>query len=377
MIIGIDASNIKAGGGLTHLIEIINFIDVDYLIDNKVFIVGGNHLDKLILKKNVEIIKPVFLVKNSFFLATIWKLFVAENWFVKNVDIVFTPGGTFYSKKIPYISMSQNMLVFEDIERNRFNSKLSIFRYKILEFLQVRSLSYSSGNIFISDYAKKFISNKHKSISSVKSGIISHGISDIFVQKPKKQKCAEFFSFDRPFKFLYVSIINAYKHQWNVVQAVNDLREEGLPIALDLIGISKKKYLDKLEQILNKTSGSNYLGFVPYNDLYQYYHRSDAFIFASSCENMPNILVEAMSAGLPVVSSNYGPMPEILGDSGIYFDPIEVISIKKAIKKVFLDEKLRTNIAVSSFEKSKKYSWIRCSSETFNFIKNQYETVTS
>ena len=34
-----------------------------------------------------------------------------------------------------------------------------------------------------------------------------------------------------------------------------------------------------------------------------YYHDADAFLFASSCENMPNILLEAMISGLPIISS--------------------------------------------------------------------------
>ena len=38
------------------------------------------------------------------------------------------------------------------------------------------------------------------------------------------------------------------------------------------------------------------------------------FIFASTCENMPNILIEGMSSGLPILCSNYLPMPEFLKD---------------------------------------------------------------
>ena len=42
-------------------------------------------------------------------------------------------------------------------------------------------------------------------------------------------------------------------------------------------------------------------------------------IFASSCENMPNSLVEGMASGLPIACSDRGPMPEILKkDGGLY-----------------------------------------------------------
>ena len=49
--------------------------------------------------------------------------------------------------------------------------------------------------------------------------------------------------------------------------------------------------------------------------------KADIFVFASSCENMPNTLIEAMAAGLPIASSYRGPMIEILKDGGIYFNP--------------------------------------------------------
>ena len=41
----------------------------------------------------------------------------------------------------------------------------------------------------------------------------------------------------------------------------------------------------------------HYRGSIPYADLHATYHAADAFIFASSCENLPNIMIEAMSAG--------------------------------------------------------------------------------
>ena len=55
--------------------------------------------------------------------------------------------------------------------------------------------------------------------------------------------------------------------------------------------------------------------------------RAHLFVFASSCENMPNTLVEAMASGLPIACSDRGPMPEILRDGGTYFDPENEVTI--------------------------------------------------
>ena len=76
-----------------------------------------------------------------------------------------------------------------------------------------------------------------------------------------------------------------------------------------------------------------------------------------------------MAAGLPIVSSNRGPMPEILGDSGIYFDPRNVSSIVEAVRSLVIDDVLRRRLAMTGFEKSQAYSWEKNASKTFSFLK--------
>jgi len=58
-------------------------------------------------------------------------------------------------------------------------------------------------------------------------------------------------------------------------------------------------------------------GVVPPNDLATLLAEFDLFIFASSCENMPNTLLEGMASDLPIACSNRGPMPEVLRDGGV------------------------------------------------------------
>ena len=53
----------------------------------------------------------------------------------------------------------------------------------------------------------------------------------------------------------------------------------------------------------------------------EHLREAELFVFASSCENLPNILIEGMAAGLPIACSRRPPMPEVLGDAGESFDP--------------------------------------------------------
>ena len=114
------------------------------------------------------------------------------------------------------------------------------------------------------------------------------------------------------------------------------------------------------------------IGFVRHDRIPQLLAAADIFVFASSCENMPNTLVEAMASGMPIASSNRGPMPEILLDGGLYFDPEDPTSISDALHRIIVNEELRISTAERSKELSEQYSWARCASETMKFL---HETI--
>lgn len=361
----IDATNIKAGGGLTHLKRIIESYPFN---DIKFELIGGDWLDAIENKNNI--LKRIFpaafksVLKQEFF-----KFFKLKSY-LKNANIAFVPGGTFSSKSINYISMSQNMLVFENEERNRFPKSLTWLRYILLEKLQVRSFKNATGIIYISKYAKQYIEKKYPFLQSKRSTVIYHGISDDFRQKPKKQKSIDCYSKEKPFKLLYVSIINYYKHQWNLIEAVKALRKKGYNIELELIGPMFEALKSKMEEALKDSEDFiNYKGKISYDYIASSYKNTDMFIFASTCENMPNILVEAMSAGLPILCSKYGPMPEILKDAGLFMDPTNIDSITENLEKLLIDIETRQEIAQKAYHYSLEFSWEKTAIETINFIK--------
>jgi glycosyltransferase involved in cell wall biosynthesis len=84
---------------------------------------------------------------------------------------------------------------------------------------------------------------------------------------------------------------------------------------------------------------------------------------------MPNTLIEAMSVGLPIACSDRGPMPEVLKQSGVYFNPDSPLSIANAIESYLKDELLVRNNAKNANQLSINYSWERCSRETIAFLR--------
>lgn len=374
--IGIDASNIRSGGGLTHLKEILEHADpVTFDID-KIIVWSSTKTLKCLPESPWLIKETHFLLNRSPIFSFLYQITLlplrARTAF--NCNLLFVPGGTFLGRYKKIVSLSQNMLPFEPEEIDRFESWKSRIRLRMLYHTQRRTFNKSNAVIFLTIYAQRNISvhlsNKNKST------VIPHGINPDFLSEPKLQMDMSAYSKKNPFKLLYVSIITAYKHQWNVSKAVLKLSIEGYPVSLELVGGNTKVSLDKLNMVLDLdvNKAIDYKGMIPYQELSNVYKNADGFIFASSCENMPIILIEAMSAGLPIASSNMGPMPEVLSDSAIYFDPLDVDSIYDRLK-LYLDSKsIRSENAIKSYSKSKNFTWKNCSDATFGFLSEIAKT---
>jgi glycosyltransferase involved in cell wall biosynthesis len=163
-----------------------------------------------------------------------------------------------------------------------------------------------------------------------------------------------------------------YKHQLEVVQAVHRLQQAGLPVKLELVGPRWNGYGRRLQALLDALDPRGerlvWHGEVEFATLHEQYHSAELFVFASSCENLPNILLEAMAAGLPIACAERGPMPEVLGEAGVYFDPDDTGSIADAIKTLALNTDLRERVAMQAYQRSLEYSWETCAKETLEFL---------
>ena len=177
---------------------------------------------------------------------------------------------------------------------------------------------------------------------------------------------------ERPFRLLYVSSVDMYKHQWIVAEAVARLRQSGAPVSIEFQGPLYGPAWRKLDAVLRRFDPRGEFlvvkGAVKYDDLPMSYASADGFVFASSCENMPNILLEAMAAGLPIASSRRGPMPAILGDAGVYFDPESVDETASALQRLLSDVESRALWARAAFEKANGFSWKQCAADTYRFL---------
>jgi glycosyltransferase involved in cell wall biosynthesis len=71
------------------------------------------------------------------------------------------------------------------------------------------------------------------------------------------------------------------------------------------------------------------------------YQEARIGVFMSECESCPNILLEAMAAGSPMVVSARMPMPEFAGDAVLYADPARPLEVADQMARLLADSNLR------------------------------------
>ena len=372
MIVAFDGSNIRAGGGVTHLTELLNHCTPEkYNIEKIVVWAPSTTLQLIEDKKWLHKISHPWLDKSlPYILAWRW-FYLAKH--LHNCDLLVSVSGNYTGNFRPYISYCRNMLVFEKTEQQRYSFfSLTRLRLKVLNFVQRRSFKNARLVIFLCEYAR------NKVLQSTKiqdTHIIPHGVSFSFRKENRpEEKDINTYSQNKRYKFLYVSIVNFYKHQWNVVHAFDQLIKLGYPLELHLVGGSYPPALQKLNDSLNKIVPNNqyihYHGKINYKDIHRFYSVADAFIFASTCENMPNIVLEAMANGLPILASHYPPVKELLQEGGLYFDPLAIDDIVQKTQDFICDKDLRKKLAKKALQRSQCYGWQRCAHETFSTITN-------
>ena len=372
-IIGIDAANLRSGGGVTHLVELLSSADVALEHFDSVHVWTGSQTANGLPRKDWLYVHNLPELNGNLLRRSLWQRHkLGDAAREANCDCLLVPGGVFAGRFNPVVTMSQNLLPFESRELFRFGLSATTLRLLALRFLQSMSFRRSDGVIFLSDYAKSVVTSTTGQLRG-EVQVINHGLSPRFLAEPRPQNALEDYSAERPFRILYVSIVNAYKHQWSVVEAVADLRIKGFPLRLDLVGPAEPRPLRRLLKVIKnvdpKGNWVKYTGPIPYTELHQYYKSADLGVFASSCENLPITLLENMASGLPIACSNLGPMPEVLGKAGVYFDPESGESIRDAIEQLVLSPRLRADVAQLAFARSKDFNWERCAKETFSFLE--------
>ncbi|MDP1574182.1 MAG: glycosyltransferase family 1 protein [Coxiellaceae bacterium] len=373
----INAFNIQIGGGLMHLIELLSAADPQRYGFSKVVIFAGEKtLAQLPEKSWLE--KKSHPKLNGNFLSRIkWNLFYL-NRELQDTALLFIPGGTYLGKFRPFVGMFQNALPFEPKETKQFlvSAPTSFLKWRLLRITQGATFSQNTAAISPSGYLKSIIIQAVKKTVVRNFSVIPHGINPIFFAAPRIEN--KLLSQKAEIHISYVSRIDIYKHQSMVVHAVAALRKTGLPVVLHLYGdCGHPLAMQKMHEAMHSVDPGKqfivYHGYIEYENLPIIYQKTDIFVFASSCESISSILLEAMASGLPIACSKIPVASEVVKNAGVYFDPEDTDDIKRAIALLISDDKLRSDLAQKAYLYATEYSWKNCADKTFALLQKTAE----
>jgi len=169
----------------------------------------------------------------------------------------------------------------------------------------------------------------------------------------------------KPF-VIYTGSLYPHKNVLRLVEAIIRLNKQGKRLSL-VIACARNVFLERFKKEVEKAKGLSMVvlvGFVPDEELIALYQEAEAFVTPSLLEGFGLPGLEAMAAGLPVISSNASCLPEIYGQAAVYFDPLDVNDMAEKIKLIREDDKKRQKLKKLGLELVERYSWQRMAKET-------------
>lgn len=122
-------------------------------------------------------------------------------------------------------------------------------------------------------------------------------------------------------------------------------------------------------QALVSAGELRFLGYVDDAQMPALYAGAAAFCYPSKYEGFGLPALEAMAAGVPVLTSNATSLPEVVGDAGLMVDPGDVEGMGDSLRRLLEDTSLAERLAQQGIARAATFSWERCAQGTVGVYK--------
>ena len=230
--------------------------------------------------------------------------------------------------------------------------------------MMMRSSAHRSRRVLTVSNASKHDILRYLRVPAEKVEVIYNALDERLVSPPTEQEISQIrerFQLTAPF-ILYTGNIKPHKNVDRLIEAYSILRRRGqLDAKLLIIGddISKYPNLRRLVHRFQIHQHVRFLGFVPEVTLAALYRLASVFVFPSLYEGFGLPPLEAMAAGVPVITSNVSSLPEVVGDAALLVDPMDAGAIADAMARVLNDQALRARLIARGYDRITCFSWER------------------
>jgi len=239
-------------------------------------------------------------------------------------------------------------------KKTRFN-----FFYR---WLLRRSLSRADRVIVVSNQTRLDLIDELK-IEDDRIAVIYNGVDRKYRPRDKEEAreiLGRKYGLSDPF-FLFVGRLDPYKNVTGLIESFALFsRRVGGEVKLVIVASPDPRYPDpRLEAArLKIDSRVNFIeGVDDEDDLVAFYNGAVALVLPSLWEGFGLPPLEAMACGTPVVTSNRGALPEVVGGAALMVDPERREEIASALEKIWGDRDLRLRLQEEGLKRAATFSW--------------------
>ena len=358
----IDASRLKSGGGVLHLIKLLEL--EKYSNFNKIIVYTYQNSEFKKFNSNKVIIKTHPFINKNILYQIYWQRYLLKKQ-ISSDHLLFTIDSTSFCRFKRNVVLNQDIIGFQNGSYSYFSFKNKVLSY--MKYLVAKNaIKNSIANIFTTKYAADEVVKKIGSIKN--SNVIPHGIDNKFLMKKTNYDILE-----NSLNVIYVSSILDYKNHKYLISALNNLPTQKKVNAY-FVGGGDLSLINKLKAQSANNKGNKFYfpGFLKREEVYNLTRGCDVAVFLSSVECFGITLLEYMRMGMPIICSNESSMPETLGDGGLLVNPSDKASIIKAIIDFELNQNKRLSFGEKAYNNSLKYSWNNMAKETYSLLNKVY-----
>lgn len=290
-----------------------------------------------------------------------------------NADLLFSPDGYLSLRsKIPQVP------VIHDINFAHRPKDLPLLTRHYYNYYFPRFARKADRICTVSEYSREDI---HRTYGLDKSliHVVYNGANEAYKPLDEQEKRAGRLKYANGSEyFIFIGSIHPRKNLGNLIEAFERFVEQtGSEVKLVVVGaqmwkgrkVESRRSKGRKSKIENRKSKILFLGRLEAEELHQALGSALAMAFVPWFEGFGIPVVEAMYAGIPVLTSTETSLPEVGGEAVLYAHPGNVQEISDQMERLASDDKLREELIQKGFQQKEKFSWDKTSQKVWECLE--------
>ncbi len=269
------------------------------------------------------------------------------------IDVLLNPGFT-----APVFSPCPQVTVSHDLQHKRHPEYFRWFDLPFWRLLVWAAVRRSQRLIAVSEATRADLLTYYR-VPADKVAVVEHGVDNRFFAIAGERTRVE------PF-LLCVSTLHPHKNIERLVRVFSRLRSRHPDLRLVLAGMKgfQTSPVEALISSLGLTGKVELTGWIPREQLYDYFRRAAAFVYPSTFEGFGMPVVEALAAQVPLACSDIEPLRSIVRGAAWLFNPEDEAAMERAIERLLSGE------APAAPNPARDYSWETAAQATLQALRS-------